>query len=411
MEQKQFDELKGQLETTAKTIDEKVTAMNAKAEAGEKIGKENTAELKGLTQKHSDLTKALDDLAAEVARKGGSQFMPEQRVATDLLTEALEKSGDFSQLRAKGKGRATIALDGVKADEMGQKATLVTGAVAPGTTIQPYYVPGIIAAPVRRTTLLDLIPVAPTTSNAITYLRESAYDSQAAYVIEGNLKPQDGLALQQVTASVQTLATTMRISKQLLDDLPALVGYIAARTPQKMRLVKELACIYGSGTNGQIQGISPLAAAFAPDAGAKVPAPNNYDVLGAAILQAQIAEYFPTGIVIHPVDEFQMLHAKDSQNRYLFPEMREGMIGSVPYATSTLAQLKGNFLVGDFGLGSQLFQRQGLEIEMFDQDQDNVVKNLITIRVEERHALAVYRPDAFVYGNFATGKTALAPSA
>lgn len=408
--EKQLAEFKTALADTGKQIDEKVNEVNKKAENNEKIGKENTSEIQKLVKSYQDQQKHIDDLAAEVARnKGDRSLTLEQKMPTDLLREALESNTDFAALRKNGKGRATLKLDEVKSvDALEQKATLTTSTVAPGTTIQPYYVPGIIMPNLRRTTLLDMIPVAPTTSNAITYLRESSYNSNAAYVPEGALKPEDDLALQQITAPVETLATTMRIAKQLLDDLPALVGYIAARAPQKLRLVKELNVIYGSGTNGQLTGLATVASPFAADPALIVAAPNNYDVLGAAILQAQIAEYFPTGIVIHPQDEFLMLHMKDTQNRYLFPEMREGMIGSVPYATSTLAQLKGNFLTGDMALGCQLFQRQGLEIEMFDQDRDNVIRNLITIRVEERHALAVYRPDAFVYGNFATAKTDLA---
>lgn len=408
MEQKQFDELKNQLDTTARAVEAKVDSLNQKAEAGETIGKQNMAELKELTSKYGDLSKSVDELAVEFARKGGSQWMPEQKMPTDLLREALESNDDFKNLKAKGKGRATLELNEIKsAQALDQKATMLTGGVAPGTTIQPYYVPGIVAPNLRRTTLLDMIPVAPTTSNAIIYLRESAYNSNGAYVAEGQLKPEDDLALAQVTAPVETLATTMRVAKQLLDDSQALVGYIAARAPRKLQLIKELNVIYGSGTNGQLQGLAPIAAQFAADPTLIVSAPNNYDVLGAAVLQAQVAEYFPTGLVIHPVDEYLMLHAKDSQNRYLFPEMRDGFIGSVPYATSTLAQLKGNFLAGDMALGCQLFQRQGLAIELFDQDRDNVVRNLITIRVEERHAFCVYRPDAFVYGNFATAKTDL----
>jgi len=408
--EKQLAEFKTALADTGKQIDDKVNAVNAKAEAGEKIGKDNTSEIQKLVKSYQDQQKHIDDLAAEVARnKGDRSIMQEQKMPGDLLREALESNTAFAELRKNGKGRATFKLDEVKsADALQQKATMLTTGVAPGTTIQPQYVPGIIASNLRRTTLLDMIPVAPTSSNAITYLRESSYNSNAAYVAEGALKPEDDLALQQITAPVETLATTMRIAKQLLDDLPALVGYISARAPQKMRLVKELNVIYGSGTNGQLTGLATVASPFAADPTLIVAAPNNYDVLGAAILQAQIAEYFPTGIVIHPVDEYLMLHAKDSQNRYLFPEMRDGYIGSVRYATSTLAQLKGNFLTGDMALGCQLFQRQGLEIEMFDQDRDNVVRNLITIRVEERHAFAVYRPDAFVYGNFATAKTDLA---
>lgn len=407
MEQKQFDELKTQLDTSAKSLDAKVDAMNEQAEAGVKIGKENTKELQEHVKKHTELQKQIDEVAAEFARKGGQPFGEQVKLPAALMQEAFEASGDFKALREKGKGRASIKFEELTAKSLEQKAPMFTGGTAPGTTIMPQYVPGIVAPNLRRTVLLDMIPVAPTTSNSIIYVREANYDSNGKYVAEGDLKPEDDLGLAQVTAPVQTLATTMRISKQLLDDLPALIGYISARVPRKLQLVKEQAVIYGSGTGAEIQGLAPIAAQFAADPTLRVVAPNQYDVLGAAILQAQIAEYFPTGIVIHPLDEFQMLHAKDSQNRYLFPEMRDGYIGSVPYAVSTLVALKGNFLVGDMQLGAQLFQRQGLEIELFDQDRDNVVRNLITIRAEERHVLAVYRPQAFVYGNFVAAATAI----
>lgn len=408
-EKDEYLQVKQDVENLGKQIDQKVSDINTKAENGEKISKENTAEIQKLVKQYQEQQEQLDQINTERkrGRMGGHNLADEQKMPADLIREALEKSTDFSDLQKKGKGRASISLPDMTAKSLEQKATMLTGAVAPGTVIMPQYIPGIVAPNLRRTTLLDLIPVAPTTSNAITYVRESAYTSNGAYVAEGGTKPEDDLTLAQVTAPVQVLATTMRVSKQLLDDLPALVGYIAVRTPQKLRLVKEQAVMYGSGTGAEITGIATVASAFTDPSGVVVPSANNYDVLGAAILQAQIAEYFPTGIVIHPQDEYLMLHAKDSQGRYLFPEMRDGMIGSVPYAVSTLAALKGNFLVGDFALGSQLFQRQGLEIELFDQDRDNVQKNLITIRAEERHALAIYRPDAFVYGNFATAKAAL----
>lgn len=409
-EKDEYLQVKQAVEDLGKQIDQKVSDINTKAENGEKIAKEATGEIQKLVLQYQEQQKQLDEINTERNRQkmGGRNLAEAQKMPADLIREALEKNTDFADLQKKGKGRATISLPELTSKGMEQKATMLTGGVAPGTVIMPQYIPGIVAPNLRRTTLLDLIPVAPTTSNAITYARESAYTSNGAYVAEGAAKPEDDLALTQETAPVQVLATTMRISKQLLDDLPALVGYIAVRTPQKLRLVKEQAVLYGSGTGAEIEGIATVASAFADPSGIVVATPNEYDVLGAAILQAQVAEYFPTGIVIHPQDEYKMLHAKDSQGRYLFPEMRDGMIGSVPYAVSTLAPLKGNFLVGDFGLGAQLFQRQGLEIELFDQDRDNVQKNLITIRAEERHALAIYRPDAFVYGSFATAKTALA---
>jgi HK97 family phage major capsid protein len=93
----------------------------------------------------------------------------------------------------------------------------------------------------------------------------------------------------------------------------------------------------------------------------------------------------------------------------LYPEIAQNStINGARIVGTKMTEMVGKFLAGDFALGSQLFQRQGMTIEFFDQDRDNVPLNLITIRMEERHGLAVYRPDAFVYGTFTTAVTDLA---
>lgn len=398
--EKQLAEFKTAIAETGKQIDEKVNAVNALAEEGKSIGKENTSEIQKLVKLHAEQQKHIDDLALEVGRKGISSLGGEQKLPGDQIREALEKSDDFKNLRSKGKGRAVLEFPELK-------ATLLTGNVAPGTVIQPQYQPGIIAPP-QRTTILDILATAPTSANTIQYVREQAYTSNAAYVAEGALKPEDDLTLTEETATVQTLATTLRISKQLMEDFPALVGYITSRAPRKMQYVKENAVLFGSGVGGQLEGITTVASAFNPGADIIVQAPNNWDVLAAAGFQTTMAEYIANGAVIHSADLLLLQLAKDSQNRYLFPELREtGTMNGMRVAQTHMAAMRGKFLVGDFALGAQLFQRQGLTIEFFDQDRDNVVRNLITIRIEERHALATYRPDVFVYGTFAAAKTDL----
>lgn len=400
MEQKQFDELKQTLEKTGQELDGKITAMNAKAEAGEKIAKENTSEIQQLVKQYQEQQSQLDDMNAEKKRKGMGGFGEEQKMPGEQIREALEKSGDFTDLRKKGKGRAVLEFPELK-------ATLLTPGVAPGTVIQPQQLPGIVGVPLRST-VLDILATANTNANTIQYVRENSYTSSAAYVAEGELKPEDDLSITEETATVQTLATTLRISKQLMDDFPALVGYITARAPRKLQYVKENAVLFGSGTGGQIEGITTVASAFNPGADIIVQSPNNWDVLAAAGFQATMAEYIANGAILHSADLFLLRTAKDSQNRYLFPELNElGTLNGMRVAETRMAAMRGKFLVGDFAIGAQLFQRQGLTIEFFDQDRDNVVRNLITIRIEERHGLAVYRPDAFVYGTFAAAKTDL----
>lgn len=56
----------------------------------------------------------------------------------------------------------------------------------------------------------------------------------------------------------------------------------------------------------------------------------------------------------------------------------------------------GEFLVGNFN-HAQLFQRLAPQLRFFEQDQDNVVKNLVTVRIEERIALAILKTTSFVH--------------
>ena len=66
----------------------------------------------------------------------------------------------------------------------------------------------------------------------------------------------------------------------------------------------------------------------------------------------------------------------------------------------TQAMTIDKFLVGTFRLGAQVFDREDANVEVSTEDADNFTKNLVTIRCEERLALAVYRPEAFVKGDF-----------
>ena len=66
----------------------------------------------------------------------------------------------------------------------------------------------------------------------------------------------------------------------------------------------------------------------------------------------------------------------------------------------------GKFLTGAFQLGAQIFDRMDAVVEISTEDDQNFRKNLVTVLAEERLALAVYRPEAFVKGDFTASATA-----
>jgi HK97 family phage major capsid protein len=68
----------------------------------------------------------------------------------------------------------------------------------------------------------------------------------------------------------------------------------------------------------------------------------------------------------------------------------------------TTAMEQGEFLVGA-GAAAQIFDREGVVVELSTEHADYFSKRLVAIRAFERLALAVYRPESFVYGQFAAG--------
>ena len=61
---------------------------------------------------------------------------------------------------------------------------------------------------------------------------------------------------------------------------------------------------------------------------------------------------------------------------------------------------EGYALVGSFGIGATLYDRQEGNIRVAEQHSDFFVRNAVAILAEERLALAVKRPESFVEVNF-----------
>jgi hypothetical protein len=55
-------------------------------------------------------------------------------------------------------------------------------------------------------------------------------------------------------------------------------------------------------------------------------------------------------------------------------------------------------LVGDWNMAKRVVV-DDLKVEFFEQDSDNIQKNLVTVRIEAREVLAIDRVDAFVFAD------------
>ena len=58
-------------------------------------------------------------------------------------------------------------------------------------------------------------------------------------------------------------------------------------------------------------------------------------------------------------------------------------------------------IVGNFANSATIYDRMTPVVLISTEDRDNFIRNAVTILCEERIALAVRRPEALIYGDYA----------
>jgi len=282
----------------------------------------------------------------------------------------------------------------VNVKDISSLTTAAPGSV--GTMVQPERASPIML-PQRRMTVRALLAPGTTSSNQIEYDREIGFTNNAAPVAEGALKPQSEIQYGEEKADVRTIAHWMRASVQILADAPGLQSMIDQRLRYGLAYVEEQQLLNGSGVGQNLEGLVTASTAYS----APLVASQMIDTVRYAMLQVALAEYPPNGIVLNPIDWAYIETLKDGEGRYLIGNP-QGTIGAQLWGlpvVPTQAMGVDKFLVGAFDLAAQIFDRQNATVEVSTEDQDNFVKNKVTIRAEERLALAIYRPEALVYGD------------
>ncbi len=350
--------------------------------------------------KHNELSARLDEIEKKMARR--SDLPTRAKTLGEQVTESAEL---VEFLKGSRKGRVGIAVKAI----ISSLTTVADGSA--GDLIVPYRVPGIVTPPQRRMTIRDLLTPGRTSVNAIQYVKESGFTNNAATVTEtaGTAKPQSDIQFDIVTTAVTTIAHWVLATKQILDDVPQLQSYIDGRLRYGLMYVEENQLLNGGGTGTDLNGINTQATAYAaPIAPTNAGNLTKIDILRLAMLQTTIAELPATGIVLHPSDWADIELTKTDQGAYLFANpqnLADPRLWRLPIV-ETQAQTLDNFTVGAFKMGAQIFDREDANVEISTEDSDNFRKNLVTIRAEERLALAVYRPQAFITGTFAAALAA-----
>jgi HK97 family phage major capsid protein len=364
------------------------TEFKTKSEAGDKI----TAEAKEKADKalvdleaiRGEVTELSQKLAQ--SRRGGPDDVPELKsLGFEVANHPDVKS------YADGGCKGTIGFS--------VKAITSASGVA-GGLIRPDRQSDIVGLQRMQLRIRDLLTPGRTEGNMIEYAYQTTRTNAAAPVAETTAKPQSAYAWDVATAPVRTIAHWVPVSRQAMDDIPQLESLVDGELRFGLDDVEDSELLLGDGTGQHLNGLYTQATAYSQPAGTGVTSPTRIDQLRLAILQVELADYAPDGIVLHPSAWAGIELTKDAAGGYIFANP-QSVAGPVLWGKPVVPTKRigaGNFMTGAFKLAGQIFDRMDTEVRISDQDQDNFIKNMLTVRAEKRLALVVRRPGALVKG-------------
>lgn len=369
------------------SIEKTMEKINEEVKNAGSASNESKAEISKLSEDYNEL----HDRIQEMEQKGIQIHQDTQ--AFNLGAEFL-KSDQFKAIESGQARAARLDVKTAIINAEGQNQPLVP---ADRTS-------GFQTTPNRILSIRDILPSTPTNSNLIEFVRENVFTNNAGPQVGGSpeafenvTKPESGITFTLQSEKVTTLAHFIPASKQVIEDSPALQGFINGRLIYGLKLKEETQLLLGTGSNGELNGIHTQATAYTVQSPQLT---NEIDIVREMIKQAHVSEYFPDAIIMNPQDWYDIDVRKvgSGDDRYVVGNPRDMSVarlwGLPVVITNSLTS--GQCVVGNFQLGAEIRDRQMAAVEMSLEDSTNFQKNMITIRAEERIALVVYRTEAFI---------------
>jgi HK97 family phage major capsid protein len=329
--------------------------------------------------------------------------------APSTLVEQLKSNEDVSRLLRDKKGTAILNFDAKTTASIMQYKTLLTetGQGFQTTGVLPIdRIPGITPEARQVLTIRDVLTARPTTLPVVDFVRVSSPLSIASPVAEASVKPENALQFTSSSEKIRTIATWLPATRQILDDLTELNGFIMSSLPYYVNLEEELQLLAGDGTGENLHGFLVQASAFNTSLLSASKGWNKIDIVGRAIQQITSAkEIQPTFVVLHPNDWYDIRLTKDSFGRYILGDpqsmVRPNILGLSAVSTTSIAP--GTFLVGSGDpVASEIRDRMEMQVEVSTSHSDFFVKNQVAVRAEKRLALVVKRAASYIQGSFTT---------
>ena len=240
----------------------------------------------------------------------------------------------------------------------------------------------------------DLVPVINIGNGTLTFPRETGNTGTVATQVEGSAKAELETSITMIDVNTDFLAGFTTYSRKMKNNLPFLESWLPSNLRRKY-LEAENAQFYTS---------------LVAEATASVLTVGN---IVERIVNEQTTllakNFVPNAIVVNAADYGKILLTAGatggSAGTFSLPgvvSIVNGMVtvnGITVYVAPWVPADK--YIIGDW-VNTSRVETQGLGLKFSEESGDNFTKNNITARIEAQIALATFRPDAFIAGDFTT---------
>ena len=247
-----------------------------------------------------------------------------------------------------------------------------------------------IAPQPRRTAVADFFTKATISGNAVTYFRQGAFETSAGIgtTAQGNKKPQASTSFAGTTLALAKIAAWIKETDEIINDAPFLASEV------QNSLVYQIGKAEDSYIINAIGGTQGIGA-------------ETYDgttvtfadgILASILKVKDEAAYDASVVIVNPADLYTLLTAKDSNKQYYGGGYFSGAYGNGAYgvpssiwgvqiiASSTVSQGQALICARE---AVKVWKKGGIDVKLYEQNEDDALYNKVTLLGEERLAAAV----------------------
>lgn len=255
---------------------------------------------------------------------------------------------------------------------------------------------GVVALNPQRPapTVTNFIPAITSAMQNYVFMRETTFTNAAAERAEGGLYAEATLALAQQSQAHESVAVSLPVTDEQMEDVPGVQGYLESRLNLMIRQRVDLQVLAGDGVSPNLLGTENVGG-IQTQSGATGTIPDNLYELFTSIRESGFGE--PSVAFIRPSQWQKVILLKDSNGNYIYghpASAQEARLWGVPIVQTT-AVTADKIITGDYVMHSLLSMRRGMTVKVSDSHDDFFLNGKQAIRADLRLAMVHLRPSAF----------------